>query len=174
MSKKGIEPIVRNFLIQGEDHERQVERYEKEFHDRLVELAVSMGEDAEDIDWQRFAGKLAKKHEPRLQDQTKRGRPLKWGMLEKILLGLDIKRRTNKGQTVDAAIREIAELKHWINFLSTNEGATILGPDRIEALKKQHTVDSEELRAFIMIFGDLNNLSQDEFDHLIKIRLERN
>ena len=174
MSKKGIEPIVRNFLIQGEDHERQVERYEKEFHDRLVELAVSMGEDAEYIDWQRFAGKLAKKHEPRLQDKTKLGRPLKWGMLEKILLGLDIKRRTNKGQTVDAAIREIAELKHWINFLSTNEGATILGPDRVEALKKQHTVDSEELRAFIMIFGDLNNLSQDEFDHLIKIRLERN
>ena len=83
MSKEGIEPIVRNFLIQGEDRERQVKRYEKEFHDRLAELAVSMGEDAEDIDWQRFAGKLAKKHEPRLQDQTKRGRPLKWGMLEK-------------------------------------------------------------------------------------------
>ncbi len=91
-----------------------------------------------------------------------------------MFLGLDIERRTSKGQTIDAAIREIAELKHWISFLSANVGAAILGPDRVEALKKQYTVDSEEVRAFIKIFGDLNNLSQDEFDHLVKTRLERN
>ncbi len=174
MSKEGIERIFRSFLIQGEDHERQVKRYEKEFNYRLAELAASMGEDAKDIDWQRFAGKLARKHEPRLQDKTKQGRPLKWGMLEKIFLGLDIERRTSKGYTIHAAIQEIAELEHWIKFLSTNDGAAILGPDRVEALKKQYTVDSEEVTAFITIFGNLQNLSQAEFDHLVKTSLERN
>ena len=95
-------------------------------------------------------------------------------MLEKMFLGLDIERRTSKGHTIHAAIQEIAELEHWIKFLSTNEGAAILGPDRVEALKKQYTVDSEEVTAFITIFGNLQNLSQAEFDHLVKTSLERN
>ena len=172
MSKEGIDPIIHSILIQGDDHQNQIQRYEKEFNDRMIELAISMGEDENDIDWQRLAGKLAKKREPRLKDKTTKGRPKTWGLFEIFLLVENVQRLSDKGLSEYASLQKISKLEHWRAFLNLNKPPT--DGDFFEALRKHYKPDSEEsLKGKEMVQG-LKHLPQEEFDTLVQRFLHRN
>jgi hypothetical protein len=199
MSEDGIPPIIYHALIHGKDHEKQVKRYEKEFAERMVELAVSQGEKKENIDWGRVAGyliekherkvvsqtkdkkevdcykvacDLAKKYEPKLQDKTPRGRKRKWGVWEIMLLAVDVERLTDCGMTVDAAIKEIATADLWVNFLSAWE--EYKSRDIVAALKKRYKKHSEESKIAGTAIKGLRELPQEEWDQLLKNTLKTN
>ena len=198
MSEDGIPPIIYHALIHGKDHEKQVKRYQKEFTERMVELAVSQGEDKKKIDWRRVsrhlakehepktviqgsdnermdcykvACELAKKYEPKLQDKTPRGRKRKWGVWEIMLLAVDVERLTDCGMTVDAAIKEIATADHWVNFLSAWEDYK--SRDIVAALKKRYKKHSEESKIAGTAIKGLRELPQEEWDQLLKNTLKK-
>lgn len=133
-------PPLRLGIIASEgENETKIERRVSLEYEKLELLAAHFGIQPGPSAWYQLSLHLARFLVPGLNEAKPKGRPTKWGMVERALLVVEIERRTSQGLTQEQAARAIAKLEPWQSFVTSwSYGKATTGPDPAEALRQEY------------------------------------
>lgn len=131
-----LEPVILSLLNSEDESRRLIEGRSIEELGRMLQLASSLDCNLEKLNWYEVALKLAKKHEPLLQEKRKNVRNGKWGFVERVLLAGEVERNKDKFPVQKELFATLASKEPWKSFVSKKDGT--LAPDPSDALRKQY------------------------------------
>ena len=171
MSDDGMEPMFGELYEWGTEAEL-IKKHQAEFFRRMIELAVSHGEDEKDVNWYRVACNLAKKYEPKLRPKVQQGPPIKWGWREVYLLFVDVE-RLKKFEDLEtyAALQKISRKQIWRDFLKPKKSKP-RDKDYFDALRMNYKPDSKQVELGAERFDGLLEVTEEDFTQLLTTILQ--
>ena len=103
-------------------------------------------------DFESLCWLLAIEHVPGMSEANPvgRGRPQKWGTLERALLAVCIEERRSRGLSITAAASELAVEEPWASMVGSSGGGT--------ALRNEYTRLDGDARRLTPMLGDVTRL----------------
>jgi len=134
-----LPPLQIGLLTHGEETSAKIAARVGLEHEKLELLAEHFNIPVGPSRWYQLSLTLARQLVPGFNEAKLKGRPKKWGMVEKGALVVEIERRTNTGMTQEEAARTIAKLEPWASFVASwAPGKATTGSDPAEALLAEY------------------------------------
>lgn len=114
-----LPPLEIGLLADSDETAAKIERRVALEYAKLELLADHLGIAPGPARWYQLSLILARHLVPGLTEAKPKGRPKKWGMVEKGILVVEVERRTNAGQTQEEAARAISGQEPWRSFVDS-------------------------------------------------------
>lgn len=134
-----LPPLHLGLLTHGDENAEKIAARVKLEYEKLELLAEHLNIKPGPSRWYQLSLELARQLVPGLNEAKPKGRPKKWGMVEKGALVVEIERRTSTGMNQEEAARAIAKLEPWASFVARwAPGKATTGSDPAEALLAEY------------------------------------